>query len=341
MRPHPAAGGTAFMNSVPYSQIKNADENVDPVAGVGMGNHTSVQEFILLGFPGTWYFRFSLSMMFSMMYGLTVMGNVSIIALVWITAHLHIPMYYFLCNLSFLEIWYTTACVPKAVGVLLGNSQTISFTVCILQLFLVFSLGSTECFLLAVMAYDRYLAICHPLRYFSLMSNTFCTQLAFGSWLGGLLRMMAFLVSRLSFCGPNIINHFLCDIDSLIALSCTDTSLVELAEFSASIIVVMISCAVTLISYIYIISTILKIRSAQSQQKAFSTCSAHLTVVTIWFGSIIFLYVKPAAPNSLDTNKLINSFNTIITPLLNPFIYTLRNREVKRALRKAFNRIRI
>ncbi|XP_059587738.1 olfactory receptor 6F1-like [Alligator mississippiensis] len=316
---------------------------VEPVARVGMGNHTSMQEFILLGFPGMWYFRFSLSVVFSVMYGLTVIGNVSIIALVWTTACLHTPMYYFLCNLSFLEIWYTTACVPKAVGVLLGNSQTISFTVCILQLFLVFSLGSTECFLLAVMAYDRYLAICHPLHYSSLMSNTFCTQLAFGSWLGGFLgiSVLAFLVSNLSFCGPNIINHFFCDIDSLIALSCTDTSLVELAEFFVSIIVVVVSCAITLISYIYIISTILKIRSAQSQQKAFSTCSAHLTIVTVWFGSIIFLYVKPAAPNSLDTNKLINSFNTIITPLLNPFIYTLRNREVKRALRKAFNRIRI
>ncbi|XP_059570156.1 olfactory receptor 6F1-like [Alligator mississippiensis] len=306
-----------------------------------MGNHTSVQEFILLGFPGTWYFRFSLSVVFSLMYGLTVIGNVSIIALVWTAAHLHTPMYYFLCNLSFLEIWYTTACVPKAVGVLLGNSQAISFTVCILQLFLLLSLGSTECFLLAVMAYDRYQAICHPLHYSSLMSNTFCTQLSFGSWLGGFLAIsvLAFLVSRLSFCSPNIINHFLCDIDSLIALSCTDTSLVELATFFVSIIVVVASCAVTLISYMYIISTILKIRSAQGQQKAFSTCSAHLTVVTIWFGSTIFLYVKPSAPNSLDMNKLVSSFNTVITPLLNPFIYTLRNREVKRALGKAFSRL--
>ncbi|XP_059587687.1 olfactory receptor 6F1-like [Alligator mississippiensis] len=303
---------------------------VDCVAGVIMGNHSSVQEFILLGFPGTWYFRFSLSVVFSVMYALTVTGNASIIALVWTTACLHTPMYYFLCNLSFLEIWYTTTCVPKAVGVLLGNSQTISFTVCILQLFLIFSLGSTECFLLAVMAYDRYLAICHPLRYSSLMSNTFCTQLAFAAWLSGFLgiSLMVFLISRLSFCGPNIINHFFCDMDSLIALSCTDTTLVELAEFFVSIIVVVASCAVTLISYMYIISTILKIRSTQGWRKAFSTCSAHLTVVTIWFGSTTFLYVKPSAPNSLDMNKLINSFNTIITPLLNPFIYTLRNKEI-------------
>ncbi|XP_059587739.1 olfactory receptor 6F1-like [Alligator mississippiensis] len=306
-----------------------------------MGNNSNVQEFILLGFPGTWCFLFSLSMVFSMIYGLTVIGNTSIIALVWTTAHLHTPMYYFLCNLSFLDFWFTTTCVPKAVGILLGNSQAISFLPCIMQLFLLLSLGATECFLLAVMAYDRYQAICHPLCYSSLMNSTFCTQLAFASWLSGFLAIsvLVFLLSRLSFCGPNIINHFFCDIDSLIALSCTDTSLVELAALCVSIIVVVVSCAVTLISYIYIISTILKIRSAQGQRKAFSTCSAHLTVVTIWFGSAIFLHVKPSAPNALDRNKFINIFNTIITPLLNPFIYTLRNKEVKESFRKAFSRM--
>ncbi|KAM7149965.1 olfactory receptor 6F1-like [Macrochelys suwanniensis] len=307
------------------------------VTGTETENRTSVQEFIFLGFPGTWHFRTSLAVLFSVMYILTIAGNVSIIALVWIHPRFHTPMYFFLCNLSFLEIWYTTACVPKAIGVMLGTSQTISFTVCLLQLFFLLSMGSTECFLLAVMAYDRYLAICHPLRYSSLMKSTFCAQLALASWLCGFLAIsvLATLISRLSFCGPNIINHFLCDIDSCIALSCTDTSLVELATFIVSIIVIMVSCAVTLISYIYIISTILRIPSAQGRQKAFSTCSAHLTVVTIWYGSIIFLYVKPSAQNSLDLNKTISIFNTIVTPLLNPFIYTLRNKEVKEALGKA------
>uniref|UniRef100_A0A8C3S219 Olfactory receptor n=1 Tax=Chelydra serpentina TaxID=8475 RepID=A0A8C3S219_CHESE len=300
-------------------------------------NLTSVREFIFLGFPGTWHFQTSLAVLFSVMYILTIAGNVSIIALVWIHPRLHTPMYFFLCNLSFLEIWYTTACVPKAIGVMLGTSQTISFTVCLLQLFFLLSMGSTECFLLAVMAYDRYLAICHPLRYSSLMKSTFCAQLALLSWLCGFLAIsvLAALISRLSLCGPNIINHFLCDVDSCIALSCTDTSLVELATFIVSIIVIMVSCAITLISYIYIISTMLRIPSAQGWQKAFSTCSAHLTVVTIWYGSIIFLYVKPSAQNSLDLNKTINIFNTIVTPLLNPFIYTLRNKEdVKEALRR-------
>uniref|UniRef100_A0A8C0GA39 G-protein coupled receptors family 1 profile domain-containing protein n=1 Tax=Chelonoidis abingdonii TaxID=106734 RepID=A0A8C0GA39_CHEAB len=313
------------------------------MAGAEIENQTRVQKFVLLGFPSTWYFRISRAMVFSIMYFLTVVGNMSVIALVWTHPWLHSPMYFFLCNLSFLEIWYTTACAPKAIGVMLGKSQTSSFTGCILQLYFVFSLGSTECLILAVMAYDCYLAVCHPLCYSSLMNSTFSSQLALISWLCGFLviSVLASLISRLSFCGPNIINHFVCDIDSWIALSslsCTDTSLIELIAFIISIIVVMVSCAITLVSYFYIISTILRIPSAQSRQRAFSTCSAHLTVVTIWYGSITFLYVKPSAQNSLDLNKTINIFSTVVTLILNPFIYTLRNKEVKEALVKMFSR---
>ncbi|XP_067399182.1 olfactory receptor 6F1-like [Emydura macquarii macquarii] len=311
------------------------------MAGTEIRNQTSVQEFILLGFPGTWYFQMSLAGVFSVMFFLTITGNVSIIAVVRTHRRLRTPMYFFLCNLSFLEIWYTTTCVPKAIAVIVGMSQTISFTGCLLQLFFFLSLGSTECFLLAVMAYDRYLAICHPLRYSSLMNGTFSAQLAFLSWLCGFLAIsvMAVLISRLSFCGPNVINHFICDIDSWVALSCTDTRLVELATFIDSFIVVMISCVITLVSYFYIITTILRIPSAQGRKKAFSTCSAHLTVVTIWYGTGIFLYVKPSTQSSLDLNKTINIFNTIVTPLLNPFIYTLRNKEVKEALGKTVRRV--
>ncbi|NWT19834.1 OR6F1 protein, partial [Vireo altiloquus] len=303
-------------------------------------NGTSVEEFILLGFPGTWQSRVSLAVVFALMYTLTVVGNVSIIALVWRSSNLHTPMYFFLCNLSFLEIWYTMGVVPKAIGVMLGTSQTISFSVCILQLFFLLSLGSTECFLLAVMAYDRYLAICYPLRYSSLMNSVLSVRLAFSSWLGGFLSisLLAFLTSRLTFCGPDVINHFLCDIDSCLALSCSDTWPVELATFLVSIIVVVASCVVTLVSYMYIISSILRIQSVHGRKKAFSTCSAHLSVVTIWYGSTMFLYVKPSAQNSLDLNKIVNTFNTVVTPLLNPFIYTLRNKEVKLALVRAFQR---
>ncbi|NXW70474.1 OR6F1 protein, partial [Hirundo rustica] len=303
-------------------------------------NGTRVEEFILLGFPGTWQFRVSFVVIFTLMYTLTVIGNASIIALVWRSSNLHTPMYFFLCNLSFLEIWYTTGVVPKAIGVMLGTSQTISFSVCILQLFFLLSLGSTECFLLSVMAYDRYLAICYPLRYSSLMNSVLSVRLALGSWLGGFLAisLLAFLTSRLTFCGPDVINHFLCDIDSCLALSCSDTWPVELATFLVSIIVVVASCVVTLVSYMYIISSILRIQSAHGRKKAFSTCSAHLSVVTIWYGSTMFLYVKPSAQNSLDLNKIVNTFNTMVTPLLNPFIYTLRNKEVKLALGRAFRK---
>ncbi|NWW08479.1 OR6F1 protein, partial [Oreocharis arfaki] len=305
-----------------------------------MANGTSVEEFILLGFPGTWQSRVSLVVVFALIYTLTVVGNASIIVLVWRSSNLHTPMYFFLCNLSFLEIWYTMGIVPKAIGVMLGTSQTISFSVCILQLFFLLSLGSTECFLLAVMAYDRYLAICYPLRYSSLMNSVLSVRLALSSWLGGFLSisLLAFLTSRLTFCGPDVINHFLCDIDSCLALSCSDTWPVELATFLVSIIVVVASCVVTLVSYMYIISSILRIQSVHGRKKAFSTCSAHLSVVTIWYGSTMFLYVKPSAQSSLDLNKIVNTFNTVVTPLLNPFIYTLRNKEVKLALVRAFQK---
>ncbi|KAM6295327.1 olfactory receptor 6F1-like [Aegotheles albertisi] len=305
-----------------------------------MANGTSVEEFILLGFPGTWHFQVSLVVVFTLTYSLTVIGNASIIVLVWTNTNLHTPMYFFLCNLSFLEIWYTTGVVPKAIGVMLGTSQTISFRACILQLFFLLSLGSTECFLLSAMAYDRYLAICYPLRYSSLMNSVLSAQLALSCWLAGFLAisLLAFLTFRLTFCGPDVINHFLCDIDSCLALSCSDTWPVELATFLVSIVVVLASCVVTMVSYIYIISSILRIQSAHGRKKAFSTCSAHLTVVTIWYGSTIFLYVKPSAQNSLDSNKLVNTFNTVVTPFLNPFIYTLRNKEVKQALRRVFQK---
>ncbi|KAM8795409.1 olfactory receptor 6F1-like [Eudromia elegans] len=328
--------------TLPASILTSCPHNTgtDLYAWRDVENQTTVQEFLLLGFPGTWHFRVSLAVLFALMYSLTVTGNASIIALVWANRTLHTPMYFFLCNLSFLEICYTTGVVPKAVGVLLGTSHTISFRACILQLFFLLSLGSTECFLLALMAYDRYLAVCHPLRYSSLMTNVLSAQLALASWLGGFLAisLLAFLTARLTFCAPRVINHFLCDIDSCLALACTDTWPVELATFLVSIIVVVLSCALTLLSYLCIISAILSIQTAQGRHKAFSTCSAHLTVVTIWFGSTMFLYVKPSAQNSLDLNKLVNTFNTIVTPLLNPFIYTLRNKEVARALHKAFQK---
>uniref|UniRef100_K7EY17 Olfactory receptor n=1 Tax=Pelodiscus sinensis TaxID=13735 RepID=K7EY17_PELSI len=300
---------------------------------VGKGNQSNGQEFILLGFPGNQYVQISLSVVFTTTYVLTIAGNVAIIALVMVHPHLQMPMYFFLSNLSFLEIWYTTACVPKAITIFLGKSRTIPFLSCILQMYFIFTLGCTEFFLLTAMAYDRYLAICYPLHYSTIMSNTKSAQLALGSWVSGfaIVSYPTSLMAKMSFCGSNIINHFFCSTDSLVILSCSDTTPFQLAAFTMSTIVILGSCLITVVSYICIISTIVRIPSAEGRQKAFSTCSAHLIVVLMWYGSNIFLYVRFSTQNSLEINKIVNTLSIIITPLLNPFIYTLRNKEVKKA----------
>ncbi|XP_074838261.1 olfactory receptor 6F1-like [Carettochelys insculpta] len=298
-------------------------------------NQTVVTEFILLGFPGSLHLQISLFVLFLLMYILTVPGNVAITMLVVMHRRLHTPMYFFLSNLSFLEVWYTSASVPKALAVFLGVSKTISFTGCLLQMYFMFSLASTEYFLLSVMAYDRYLAICYPLRYSTIMNSSLSAGLALGSWVSGFLviALLASLIPGLSFCGPNVIDHFTCEIDSLIVLSCTDISLIELLGLIISVIVILGSCVITLLSYLYIISTILRIPSATGRQRAFSTCSSHLAVVLLWYGSTILLFVKPSARHSLELTKTVNILNTVVTPLLNPFIYGLRNKDMKEAMR--------
>ncbi|XP_074092428.1 olfactory receptor 287-like [Macrotis lagotis] len=299
-------------------------------------NLSYLEEFILLGFPGTEGLQISLFLLFFVMYVLTVMGNMTIITLVWTNKRLQTPMYFFLCNLSFLEIWFTTACVPKTLASFASHSKSISFISCAIQMYFVFSLGCTEYFLLAVMAYDRYLAICYPLRYSTIMSHTVSAHLALVSWVCGfsVITVPTILITRLSFCASNVINHFFCDIAPWIVLSCTDTRVVEMVSFGIAFCVILGSCIITLVSYIYIISTIVRIPSTQGRYKAFSTCSSHLTVVLIWYGSTIFLHVRTSVESSLDLTKAITVLNTIVTPVLNPFIYTLRNKDVKEAFRK-------
>ncbi|XP_007955905.1 olfactory receptor 6F1-like [Orycteropus afer afer] len=301
---------------------------------MGTDNRTVSQEFLLLGFPGSQALQLSLFMLFLVMYILTVGGNFTILMLVSTSHQLHTPMYFFLSNLSFLEIWYTTAAVPKALAILLGRSQTISFTGCLLQMYLVFSLGCTEYFLLAAMAYDRYLAICYPLHYGTIMSSLLSVQLALGSWVCGFLAFAVptSLISHLSFCGPHAINHFFCDIAPWIALACTSTQAVELVSFVIAFVVILSSCLITLVSYIFIINTILSLPSSSGRSKAFSTCSSHLTVVLIWYGSTIFLHIRTSIKDALDLTKNVHVLNTVVTPVLNPFIYTLRNKEVRETL---------
>ncbi|XP_015671615.1 olfactory receptor 6F1-like [Protobothrops mucrosquamatus] len=305
----------------------------------GQLNSTRVTEFILLGFPGSPRFQLFIFILFFIMYILTILGNLSIMLLIITYRHLHTPMYFFLCNLSFLEIWYTTASIPKILGIFLGRSRGISFSCCVLQMYFIFSFGCTEHFLIATMAYDRYLAICYPLHYSTIMNSNLSCKLACGCWLGGFLVICipAYLVTTLSFCGPNVINNFYCNLDSWIILSCTDTQFIEITAFFIAIFVIVGSCMMTLLSYMYIISTILRIPSTKGRQKAFSTCSSHLAVVIIWYGSTIFLFVKPSKQTSLEKTKVVSIFNLIVVPLLNPFIYTLRNREVRDILRNVFH----
>uniref|UniRef100_A0A667HET2 Olfactory receptor n=1 Tax=Lynx canadensis TaxID=61383 RepID=A0A667HET2_LYNCA len=300
----------------------------------------NLSTFILLGFPGPRGLQTWLFLLFLVAYVLTVAGNLAIISLVGAHRRLQTPMYFFLCNLSFLEIWFTTACVPKALATFASHSGAISLAGCAAQMYFVFSLGCTEYFLLAAMAYDRYLAICLPLRYGSTMTPGLSARLALGSWLCGFsaITVPAALVARLSFCRSHVINHFFCDIAPWIVLSCSDTRGVELAAFGIAFCVILGSCFVTLLSYAYIAATIIRIPSARGRHRAFSTCSSHLTVVLIWYGSTIFLHVRTSVESSLDLTKAVTVLNTVVTPVLNPFIYTLRNKDVREALRRSVQR---
>ncbi|XP_029435433.1 olfactory receptor 6F1-like [Rhinatrema bivittatum] len=300
-------------------------------------NQTTVTTFILLGFSSFPELKILLFLLFGSVYILTIIGNITIIAVIKNDSHLHTPMYFFLTNFSFLEICYTSNIVPKMLYDILTENRSVSLLACIMQLYFFGSLGSTECFLLGVMAYDRYLAICHPLHYRTLMNNRACLQLAASSWLSGFLATLiaVSLFSQLHFCGPNKIKHFFCDLQPVLKLSCTDTFLPETIAGTFASIILLGSCLLTIGSYVQIISTILRIPSSEGRQKAFSTCISHLTVVLIFYGAMIFMYVKPVTISSFDFNKILAVLYTVVTPVLNPFIYTLRNKDVKKALTKA------
>ncbi|NWH83220.1 OL226 protein, partial [Piaya cayana] len=255
-------------------------------------NSTEIQEFTLLGFPTIMELQILLFVIFLVAYVLTISENTLIIILVKTNHQLQKPMYFFLSNLSFLEVWYISVIVPKLLLNFLVERKNISFGGCMTQLYLFSSLICTECVLLAVMAYDRYVAICNPLRYQVVMSHQLCTQLATCSWLVGFSASMlkVFFISQLSFCGSNVINHFFCDISPLLNMSCTDRTVAEIVDFILALLILLVPLSVTIISYVYIINTILHIPAAQSRKKAFSTCVSHLAVVTIFFSATLFMY---------------------------------------------------
>ncbi|XP_065802173.1 olfactory receptor 226-like [Muntiacus reevesi] len=298
-----------------------------------------VSEFVLLGFPALGPLRALLFALCLLAYVLVLTENILIVVAIRNHPSLHKPMYFFLANMSFLEIWYVTVTIPKMlagfVGSKRGRGQRISFEGCMTQLYFFLGLGCTECVLLAVMAYDRYVAICHPLHYPVIVSGQLCVQLAAGSWAGGfgISMVKVFLISRLSYCGPNIINHFFCDVSPLLNLSCTDMSTAELTDFVLAIFILLGPLSVTGASYMAITSAVMRIPSAAGRHKALSTCASHLTVVVIFYAASIFIYARPKALSAFDTNKLVSVLYAVIVPLLNPIIYCLRNQEVKRALR--------
>ncbi|XP_067417468.1 olfactory receptor 6F1-like [Emydura macquarii macquarii] len=305
------------------------------------GNQTSIMGFILLGFGNFHELQILLFPLFLVIYVVTMAGNTAIVVLVVADQHLHTPMYFFLGNLSCLETCYTSAILPRMLASLLSGDKTISFAGCLIQFDIVGSLLCTECCLLSAMSYDRYLAICKPLHYTACMNSGFSLQLAVGSWLSGFAvgTITTCWVSQQIFCGPNKIDHFFCDYTPLIKLSCSDTTQMVLVFFLISCIFVLPPFLLTLISYTCIISAILRIPSSTGRQKAFSTCSSHLIMVTVFYGTLIIVYVLPDTAALRDLNKVFSIFYTMLTPMVNPLIYSLRNKEVKEALRKALSKM--
>ncbi|XP_053573717.1 olfactory receptor 5A2-like [Bombina bombina] len=301
-----------------------------------MRNHSSVDEFILLGLSSHPKMQIVLFVLFLSCYVISLMGNIIIVLISKMDSRLHTPMYFFLSNLSFLDIWYTSSIVPKMLVNFLSVKKSISFVGCITQMCIHLSLGGTECYLLLVMAYDRYAAICSPLHYTSIMHPTLCIKMATGSWFGGLMNSLihTLFALRLPFCGPNVINHFFCEVPSVLELSCMDVSLNKTVIFFCAILVVMIPFFLILITYVHIIVNILKISSSVGRRKAFSTCASHITVVTLFYGTIIFMYMRPGASHVLNQDKMATLFYSVVTPMLNPLIYTLRNKDVKVALKE-------
>ncbi|XP_040860043.1 olfactory receptor 5W2-like [Ochotona curzoniae] len=306
------------------------------------GNCSSVNEFFLLGITDNPEMKMILFCIFLVVYLLNVLANVGMIILIQLDSQLHTPMYFFLSHLSFADLCYSTAVGPKMlVDLLAEKNKSISAIGCALQFFVFCIFTDTECLLLAVMAFDRYQAISNPLLYTVNMSSRTCFQLLAGVYLVGMIDALAHttLTFRLCFCGSNEINHFFCDVPPLLLLSCSDTQVNELVIFTVFGFIELSTISGVLVSYCYIISSVLKMPSAEGRLKAFSTCTSHLTAVAIFQGTMLFMYFRPSSSYSLDQDKMTSLFYTLVIPMLNPLIYSLRNKDVKQALKKLKNKI--
>ncbi|XP_076970986.1 olfactory receptor 9G4 [Tamandua tetradactyla] len=307
-----------------------------------VGNLTILTEFILVGFSADPKLQLILFGIFLTIYLVTLLGNMTLVILIWTDSRLHTPMYFFIGNLSFLDFWYTSVYTPKILANCASEDKRISLAGCGAQLFFSCVVAYTECYLLAVMAYDRHVAICSPLLYSGTMTSSFCAGLVAGAYVGGLLNAIAHTANTfcLSFCGKNIIDHFFCDAPPLVKMSCTDTQVYEKVLLGVVGFTVLSSILAILISYFNILLAILRIRSASGRRKAFSTCASHLISVMLFYGSLLFMYSRPSSTYSLERDKVAALFYTVVNPLLNPLIYSVRNKDVKEAFKKGVQTVR-
>uniref|UniRef100_A0A8C5WW57 G-protein coupled receptors family 1 profile domain-containing protein n=1 Tax=Laticauda laticaudata TaxID=8630 RepID=A0A8C5WW57_LATLA len=306
-----------------------------------MTNETAPNEFLILGFSGLQELQLLLFFIIIATYICILLGNISILTAVCLNPQLYTPMYFFLGNISFLDICYTTTNVPQILVHLMSQKKSITYAGCVTQLYFFVSLVGTECILLAAMAYDCFAAICHPLKYTLIMKRVVCVELAGICWIGGFLNsaLHTYITFHLPFCGAYQINYFFCDIPPLLMLSCGDTSLNEIILLVGGIFIGWAPFVCIILSYIYIISTIMKIQSNEGRIKTFSTCTSHLTIVILYYGSAIFTYVRPISTYSLEKDRLIFVLYSVVTPMLNPLIYTLRNKDIKNYLKKILMKI--
>ncbi|XP_011809754.1 PREDICTED: olfactory receptor 10A3 [Colobus angolensis palliatus] len=303
-------------------------------------NQSCVLEFILLGFSNFPELQVQLFRIFLVIYLVTLIGNAIIIVVISLNQSLHIPMYLFLLNLSVVEVSFSAVIMPEMLVVVSTEKTTISFVGCFAQMYFILLFGGTECFLLGAMAYDRFAAICHPLNYQVIMNRGVFMKLVMFSWISGIVvaTVQTTWVFSFLFCGPNEINHLFCETPPVLELVCADTFLFEIYAFTGTILIVMVPFLLILLSYIRVLFAILKMPSTTGRQKAFSTCASHLTSVTLFFGTANMTYLQPKSGYSPETKKLMSLAYTLLTPLLNPLIYSLRNSEIKRALIKLWQR---
>ncbi|KAM7149984.1 olfactory receptor 5BS1-like [Macrochelys suwanniensis] len=301
-----------------------------------MENQTTVIHFILFGLSSDPKIQIFLFVLFLVIYLITLLGNMLIILVIKADPQLHTPMYFFLSNLSFLDVCYSSVSVPKMLVDFLREEKTISVHGCIAQIFFIFMSSCAEVLILAAMAYDRYVAICDPLNYMVTMNKQVCCQLVGGAWTMSVLHALinTLPLSEMQFCGLNEISHFICELPSILVLSCTETFTSQVMFFTSAVVIGLISFSFTIYSYRHIISTVLRIPSSEGRHKAFSTCSSHLVVVVLYYGTGLFRYMRPSSASSMVLDRLFTIQYSILTPMLNPIIYSLKNKEVKIALWK-------